>query len=766
MVLAGALIALSAPAAQAAGAPRIDATWATEVLATSAKLHLEANPEGLATTVRFEYLTEAAYQANLAAAKEGFTGATRSPATGGTSIGFSSTDQEVPRQLTGLTPNTTYRYRAIAINSAAPTGVTGPEHAFTSEEVAAVFALPDSRGWEMVSPIDKNGGQIQGFGANSGGDVLQAAEGGGEVIYSSSSSFGQGAQGAPAASQYLAGREASSWSTDNATAPQRSGAEPSPGSGVPFRLFSPDLSSALLFSGGSCLTADSGCANPSPPLAGSGAPSGYQDYYLRDSASGSYQALITSSNAPALTLSPEAFSVSLAGTTPDLSHVVLSTCAKLTAEATEVSEGSGCNQGERNLYEWSGGALRLINFLPGESHGTPGARLAAQSSAISSDGNRVYFTQLEDGGLYLREGNTTKLVPETPGGAGAFQLASADGSVAFFTKASHLYRYQAASETSTDLTPAGEVQGVLGASADGSYLYFQTASGIQLWHAGAITPVASGPALPSSFPPATGTARVSADGTHLAFLSAASLTGFDNLDANTKAPDTELFLYDAESGHLICASCNPSGGRPVGSASIPGAVANGEGPGATQAYKPRVLSADGRRLFFDSTDALALQDTDNRADVYQWEAPGSGSCAGANAVNGGGCVHLISSGRDGEPSSFIDASANGADAFFLTAASLVPSDPGSLDLYDAREGGGFPVAPTPIPCTADACQPLPSAPEDPTPGTLVASPGNPPPRLVNEGPEKKKQGKQKQGKPKKKHHHKKKGKGKKQGGRK
>jgi dipeptidyl aminopeptidase/acylaminoacyl peptidase len=726
--------------ADAAAAPDIAASWVTDVTASSANLRAQVNPEGLATSYRFEYLTEAAYAANLAAAREAFFGASLAPPAGG-SVGSGSTTQNLLQHLQGLAPSTAYRYRITASNSAGP--AIGPTRPLETEQTAPVFSLPDNRGWEMVSPVDKNGGQIQGFGANFGGDTLQAAEAGGEVTYSSSSSFGQGAQGAPAASQYLGGREASSWSTNNVTPPQRSSAEPSPGAGVPFRLFSPDLAKALIYSGGSCLKPNQGCANPSPPLAGSGAPSGYQDYYLRNDANGSFQALLTNANTPALTLSAEAFSVSLAGTTPDLGHVVLSTCAKLTVEATEVTEGPACNQGERNLYEWSGGALRLINLLPGNTTGTPGALLAAQSNAISADGNRVYFTELEDGGLYLREGNATKSVPETVGGAGSFQTASADGAAAFFLKGAHLYRYLAASEAVTDLTPAGEVQGVLGASADGSYLYFQTASGLQLWHSGTTTPIASGAALPGSYPPATGSARVSADGIHLAFLSNAPLTGFDNLDANTKAPDAELYLYDANSGRLLCASCNPTGERPVGPASIPGAIANGIGALATQAYKPRVLAAGGNRLFFDSADALALQDTNNRADVYQWEAQGAGSCAKA-----GGCISLISSGRDGEPSAFIDASASGADAFFLTAASLVPSDPGSFDLYDARAGGGFAIPPTPIPCTADACQPLPSAPEDPTPGTLVGSPGNPAPHFLSEG------GKKKHHHHKKKKHHK------------
>lgn len=38
---------------------------------------------------------------------------------------------------------------------------------------------------------------------------------------------------------------------------------------------------------------------------------------------------------------------------------------------------------------------------------------------------------------------------------------------------------------------------------------------------------------------------------------------------------------------------------------------------------------------------------------------------------------------------------------------------------------------TVIPCEGDACQPLPETPEDPTPGTLTPSEGNPPLRFPN-----------------------------------
>ena len=185
-------------------------------------------------------------------------------------------------------------------------------------------------------------------------------------------------------------------------------------------------------------------------------------------------------------------------------------------------------------------------------------------------------------------------------------------------------------------------------------------------------------------------------------------------------PATEVYLYDADTKALACASCNPTGERPRGPSSIPGAVANGQGVGATRAYRPRVLSTDGSRLFFDSRDALVPGDSNDAPDVYEWEAQGSGSCTRA-----GGCLQLISAGSS-HSSSFVDASAGGEDVFFLTGNSLVKSDPGSVDLYDAREGGGFTEPPPPFVCEEDACQPLPSPPDDPAPGTLTPSAGNPP----------------------------------------
>jgi len=394
-------------------------------------------------------------------------------------------------------------------------------------------------------------------------------------------------------------------------------------------------------------------------------------YQLRQSATG------------ALAPSAAATDLGLAGANRDLTQTVLSTAG--------------------NLYAWSGGAMTAVNLLPGDSAPTPGATLAAQGAgSISADGSRIYFNL--GGNLYLRDGNQTVQVDQAVGGGGVFEAASGDGGVAFFLKAEHLYRYTVALGTATDLTPAGGAIGVLGTSSDGTYLYYLTAAGLYLQHAGTTTKVAEG-ADASDYPPSVGTSRMAANG-NLVFLSSAVLGEEDT------GGFPEVYLYRTAGGELTCVSCNPSGARPLGPSAIPGAIANGQSAAATRIYKPRALSAAGDRVFFESEDALVLTDTNQHQDVYEWEANGVGSCATPS-----GCLGLISSGRSEGDASFLDASADGDDAFFLTAGSLAETDPTGADVYDARVGGGFPVPAKPIACEADACQVVPGEPDDPALGT-------------------------------------------------
>jgi hypothetical protein len=192
-------------------------------------------------------------------------------------------------------------------------------------------------------------------------------------------------------------------------------------------------------------------------------------------------------------------------------------------------------------------------------------------------------------------------------------------------------------------------------------------------------------------------------------MSTASLTGYDNRDALSGQPDAEVYLYDAVSRGLVCASCNPTGARPTGeydtrelemdrtqawvgewlSAMIPTWTPINI---STALYQPRYLSDEGR-LFFDSAEALVPQDTNGREDVYEYEPVGVGGCRQV-----GGCVYLISGGAGKADSTFLDASASGNDVFFHTNDQLVSQDYDHVfDVYDAHA------------CTSsDACKPSPT----------------------------------------------------------
>ncbi len=91
---------------------------------------------------------------------------------------------------------------------------------------------------------------------------------------------------------------------------------------------------------------------------------------------------------------------------------------------------------------------------------------------------------------------------------------------------------------------------------------------------------------------------------------------------------------------------------------------------------PRNLSADGQRVFFETAQGLVDADTNGKADVYMWSD---------------GELSLISTGKSGEESEFIDASTSGDDVFFTTREQLVGVDvDDQVDVYDARVGGGIP----------------------------------------------------------------------------
>jgi DNA-binding beta-propeller fold protein YncE len=245
------------------------------------------------------------------------------------------------------------------------------------------------------------------------------------------------------------------------------------------------------------------------------------------------------------------------------------------------------------------------------------------------------------------------------------------------------------------------------------------------------------------------TSRVSPNGQYLAFMSERGLTGYDTRDAASGQLDEEVYLYDATSGRVICASCNPNGEqdgsfkRPHGvfdtrlgaegfgllvdrpeiwqerwvAGSVPGWNFNITNSNPAALYQPRYLS-DGGRLFFDSSDDLVPADQNGVEDVYEYEPTEVGTCRFS-----GGCLGLISSGSSEEESAFMDASQDGGDVFFQTAAQLVAADDDhAYDIYDAR------VCSESVPCftstgsSSSECESSASCRESTTPPAQVAVP--------------------------------------------
>ncbi|HSS43436.1 MAG TPA: hypothetical protein VLK37_12915 [Solirubrobacterales bacterium] len=180
------------------------------------------------------------------------------------------------------------------------------------------------------------------------------------------------------------------------------------------------------------------------------------------------------------------------------------------------------------------------------------------------------------------------------------------------------------------------------------------------------------------------TPRVSPNGRYLAFGAGERLTAYDNTDALTGAPDSEVYLYDAGADRLTCASCRPSGDQPSGAAGLPI-------PPLRQPNDRQRTVLDDGTVYFDSTDAVVSGDSNGLKDAYEMRD---------------GRVALISSGTSADDSAFAGASEDGRDAFFATRERLAPTDiDENRDVYDARINGGFPAPRESAGgCSGDECQ--------------------------------------------------------------
>ena len=351
-------------------APVVGNKLAAEVSSSEAKLGALIDPEGIDTTYRFEYLTEAAFQAD----KESFSGPEHPssvPFPEGT-VGEGLSSRTVWASASGLAPGTTYHYRVVASNELGT--VTGSDRTFTTgtsgeaacpnEQFRGGFSgsLPDCRAYELVTPPNKLSAQPDAFVYENSHDSRNlAAHDGSRFAYTSFETLPGSDSGGL---EYLATRGAGGWSSEDVDPRQsytgnRCSRGPGDVADTEVLAYSPDLSQAVMSDGadevyGETSGLQAGCDGELVEVV-SGEPLGLKNLLLRNDEDGAYQ--LIDLTPPGVTPEPAHFT----SATEDLSHICFHDSAPLTPDAPASIE---------NEYEWSGGSVRLVTVgAPAECGG-------------------------------------------------------------------------------------------------------------------------------------------------------------------------------------------------------------------------------------------------------------------------------------------------------------------------------------------------------------------------------------------------------------
>jgi hypothetical protein len=410
--------------------------------------------------------------------------------------------------------------------------------------------------------------------------------------------------------------------------------------------------------------------------------------------------------------------------------------------------GAGIPAGTTVTGVGSNGTMTLSQSATGEGEQALDASIDATTAPLPFDASAAQVQGALEGLAGIGAGNVT--VTGGPGGAGggaAYVVTftgalagvdvaqlSADGTALSGGGASASVVMTQAVRNLTLIgpdVPASQQGGVMGASADGHRVYFISGSGqivpggppvsqagIYYWQDADGTPGGTlsfvGGLLTNDVSTNIGTihfqvpmsSRVTPDGRFLLFQAAdgsqlrpgvdqTGCAGQENATDNGSAGCAEVYLYSADGStptepDLVCVSCAPGGAPETANAWIN--VRVGAGGEAPSAHLSRALSDDGRRVFFWTAEPLVPQDTNGRADVYEYDMAS-------------GTVHLLSGGDEPTDSYFLDSSGDGQDAYFATRERLLRWDTDtSVDIYDARVGGGFPQPALPVQqCVGEAC---------------------------------------------------------------
>jgi len=372
-----------------------------------------------------------------------------------------------------------------------------------------------------------------------------------------------------------------------------------------------------------------------------------------------------------------------------------------------------------------GGATATSYTLVSADRGTT---VQCEVKATNAGGAAVAINAGASNGARYVNPNPPAATATTPSTTKTFAGISDNGDHLFYQGATGVYDLDTAAPATTLVTGAGDAQ-LVNVSGDGSHVYFvsksvltgtelnskgQAAGGGQnnlyVWNrtGGATqfvaivdprdvlagvessltnwTSHAVNPEPNALRGRANDTSRTTPDGSVFLFESRANVTGYDS------GGHIEIYRYD--NGALDCVSCPPEGVAAVGDARLESNFSTLLNPNSAVVHIQNVTD-DGQTVFFDTEDSLVPGDVNETWDVYEWKA--------------GQQAYLISSGSGQLPSHLYGMTPTGSDVFFTSAEKLVPQDLSTvISIYDARVGGGFPVAEPPPPCQGDNCQGTPS----------------------------------------------------------
>ena len=693
--------------------PVIEGVAAPSIGETEAELTATIFPGGLATEYYFQVTTQVLWESE----SEKFASATTIP--GGT-IAPDSLAAEVSVFAGGLVPGETYRFRVVAKNSLGPAADEGQDEAvFTTYDDASYATqcpnealrlgssarLPDCRGYELVTPAETNGRPPKGTGVLGGVfSNLQSSPSGEAVSFriEGGSLPGSSGVGGFEGDPYIARRTDTGWTSNlngatGAEATKAATGSTSPDQGYNFWSARGEGEGPLVIEGRS--TEYLHYPDGHSELIGRGSEATDPIAVGRLITENATHVIFETVNVKpteAIKLEPNAppngtsavYDRTIDGNAKEKTHVV-------SLLPQDVTPGAGQNatyQGAAKNGEGIAFSIGKKLYLRVDNQTTYEAGEGVKFAGVSEGGARIFY--VEGGNLKALDttGSTPKVIDFSSTGNVTPVNVSTGGTRAYFVSPSVLGGTNPAGDSAENggynlyLSEEGAISFVATVTerdVAGDVHQGSPFDGLGLWTKVGIQ-VAKDPS------------RTNPDGSVLLFQSRAEITGYPE----SKFP--QIYRYSRNEGKLRCISCIPTMVPATGGASLESYTFDSATPlPFSPAGFVANLTPDGKRVFFESTEALVSIDTDDVQDVYEWEDQRVGGCTRV-----GGCVYLISSGQSGRDNFLYAHGANGNDVFFTTGDALTGFDRAGVSIYDARVDGGFPEPVEEEPCVADGCRPV------------------------------------------------------------